>query len=52
MKLQKRRTMPAVSFPDMDKRRKRRMFRQYAKESNLFPETLRLANDAARGWRR
>ncbi|HIC3850478.1 TPA: hypothetical protein ACW4IS_002198 [Salmonella enterica] len=52
MKLQKRITMNICCSYGMDKRRKRRAFRQMAKEQGVFPETIELALNAARNWGR
>lgn len=49
MKLKKRITMPWVSVTD--KRKKRRLFRQMAKDS-VWPETREMALSAARWWGR
>lgn len=52
MKLQKRITMNICCTFDMDKRQKRRAFRQMAKEAGAWPETVGLALNAARNWGR
>ncbi|EPN5572148.1 hypothetical protein ACT0WS_004401 [Salmonella enterica subsp. enterica serovar Montevideo] len=52
MKLQKRITMNIFCTYGMDKRQKRRAFRRMAKEEGAFSETIELALDAARNWRR
>ncbi len=52
MKLQKRITMNIFFTYEMDKRQKRRAFRQMAKENCAFSETIELALNAARNWRR
>lgn len=51
MKLQKRATMNTWVICDMDKRKKRRLFRQIAKVVE-WPETVELARRAARKWKR
>lgn len=52
MKLQKRITMNICCTFGLDKRQKRRAFRQMAKEANAWPETIELALNAARNWGR
>lgn len=51
MKLQKRITMNICCTFGMDKRQKRRAFRQMAKDA-MWPETVALALNAARNWGR
>ena len=48
MKLQKRITMNICCTFGLDKRQKRRAFRQMAKEAGAWPETVGLALNAAR----
>lgn len=49
MKIEKRVTMPWVTVSD--KRKKRRLFRQMAKDA-VWVETQELADNAARNWGR
>lgn len=51
MKLQKRITTNIYCIFDLDKRQKRRAFRQMAKEA-VWEETVALASRAARNWKR
>lgn len=52
MKLQKRITMHWVTYPNMDKRKKRKLMRQVLKEQNIFEETRQLASRYARNHKR
>lgn len=53
MKLKKRLTMNVnASLISEDKRKKRRLFRQHAKQDGIFIETREMALTAARFWRR
>lgn len=52
MKLKKRITMHWVTYPGMDKRKKRRLMRQVMKEDGIFPETYVLAANCARSHKR
>ncbi len=52
MKFKKRITMAWVSYPEMDKRKKRRLMRQVMKEQGVFEETYELAANYARSYKR